>query len=149
MNLNKLIYENASMILGVDFGKKKTGTAFMDMNIKIPFYFRLIDESNARKVKRALMDIIEEKNIDTVVFGLPLSDKGEESEWCAEIRRFSEFLLKSIKVNIIFVDEYGTSKEADFILRGKKKNVKKKYNDLIAAALILENYLNINKNNKI
>ena len=84
------------MVLGVDFGRKKTGTAFMDMNIKIPFPLLLIEESNARKVKRALMDIIEEKNIDTVVFGLPLSDEGKESEWCSEIRRFSEFLLKSV-----------------------------------------------------
>ena len=137
------------MILGVDFGRKKTGTAFMDMDIKIPFPCRLIEESNARKVKRALMDIIEEKNIDTVVFGLPLSDEGKESEWCAEIRRFSEFLIKSVKVDIVFVDEYGTSKEADFILRGKKKKIKNKANDLIAATLILENYLNIlNMNNK-
>ncbi|MEI0447832.1 Holliday junction resolvase RuvX [Brachyspira intermedia] len=137
------------MVLGVDFGRKKTGTAFMDMDIKIPFPCRLIEESNARKVKRALMDIIEEKNIDTVVFGLPLSDEGKESEWCAEIRRFSEFLLKSVKVNIVFVDEYGTSKEADFILRGKKKKVKNKANDLIAATLILENYLNVlNMNNR-
>lgn len=131
------------MVLGVDFGRKKTGTAFMDMDIKIPFPCKLIEESNARKIKRALMDIIEEKKIDTVVFGFPLSDEGKESEWCAEIRRFSEFLLKSVKVNIVFVDEYGTSKEADFILRGKKKNVKNKANDLIAATLILENYLNV------
>ncbi|KLI14938.1 Holliday junction resolvase RuvX [Brachyspira hyodysenteriae] len=137
------------MVLGIDFGRKKTGTAFMDMDIKIPFPCRLIEESNARKVKRALMDIIEEKNIDTVVFGLPLSDEGKESEWCSEIRRFSEFLLKSVKVDIVFVDEYGTSKEADFILRGKKKKVKNKANDLIAATLILENYLNVlNMNNK-
>lgn len=137
------------MVLGVDFGRKKTGTAFMDMDIKIPFPCRLIEESNARKVKRALMDIIEEKNIDTIVFGLPLSDEGKESEWCAEIRRFSEFLLKSVKVDIVFVDEYGTSKEADFILRGKKKKVKSKANDLIAATLILENYLNVlNMNNR-
>ena len=137
------------MVLGVDFGRKKTGTAFMDMNIKIPFPLLLIEKSNARKVKRALMDIIEEKNIDTVVFGLPLSDEGKESEWCSEIRRFSEFLLKSVKVNVVFVDEYGTSKEADYILRGKKKSVKKKANDLIAATLILENYLNVlNMNNK-
>ena len=137
------------MVLGVDFGRKKTGTAFMDMDIKIPFPCRLIEESNARKVKRALMDIIEEKNIDTVVFGLPLSYEGKESEWCAEIRRFSEFLLKSVKVDIVFVDEYGTSKEADFILRGKKKKVKNKANDLIAATLILENYLNVlNMNNR-
>ena len=56
------------MVLGVDFGRKKTGTAFMDMNIKIPFPLLLIEESNARKVKRALMDIIEEKNIDTFHF---------------------------------------------------------------------------------
>lgn len=130
------------MILGVDFGKKRTGTAYMDMEIKIPFPCELIEESNARKVKRALMNIIEEKKIDTVVFGLPLSDDGKESEWCFEIRRFAEFLLKSVKVNIVFIDEYGTSKDAEYILRGKKKSVKKKNNDLVAATLILENYLN-------
>ena len=130
------------MILGVDFGKKRTGTAYMDMEIKIPFPCELIEESNARKVKRALMNIIEEKKIDTVVFGLPLSEDGKEKEWCFEIRRFAEFLLKSVKVNIVFIDEYGTSKDAEYILRGKKKSVKKKNNDLVAATLILENYLN-------
>ncbi len=130
------------MILGVDFGKKRTGTAYMDMEIKIPFPCELIEESNARKVKRILMNIIEEKKIDTVVFGLPLSDDGKENEWCFEIRRFAEFLLKSVKVNIVFIDEYGTSKEAEYILRGKKKSIKKKNNDLVAAVLILENYLN-------
>lgn len=130
------------MVLGVDFGKKRTGTAYMDMEIKIPFPCKLIEESNARKVKRALMNIIEEKKIDTVVFGLPLSDDGKENEWCFEIRRFADFLLKSVKVKIVFIDEYGTSKDAEYILRGKKKSVKKKSNDLIAATLILENYLN-------
>lgn len=130
------------MILGVDFGKKRTGTAYMDMEIKIPFPCELIEESNARKIRRALTNIIEEKKIDTVVFGLPLSDDGKESEWCFEIRRFAEFLLKSVKVNIVFVDEYGTSKEAEIILRGKKIKNKKKNNDLVASVLILENYLN-------
>ena len=130
------------MILGVDFGKKRTGTAYMDMEIKIPFPCKLIEESNARKVKMALINIIEEKKIDTVIFGLPLSDDGKENEWCFEIRRFADFLLKSVKVEIIFIDEYGTSKDAEYILRGKKKSVKKKSNDLIAATLILENYLN-------
>ncbi|WP_307970690.1 Holliday junction resolvase RuvX [uncultured Brachyspira sp.] len=130
------------MVLGVDFGKKRTGTAYMDMEIKIPFPCKLIEESNARKVKMALINIIEEKKIDTVIFGLPLSDNGKENEWCFEIRRFADFLLKSVKVEIIFIDEYGTSKDAEYILRGKKKSVKKKSNDLIAATLILENYLN-------
>lgn len=130
------------MVLGVDFGKKRTGTAYMDMEIKIPFPCELIEESNARKVKMALINIIEEKKIDTVIFGLPLSDDGKENEWCFEIRRFADFLLKSVKVEIIFIDEYGTSKDAEYILRGKKKSVKKKSNDLIAATLILENYLN-------
>lgn len=130
------------MVLGVDFGKKRTGTAYMDMGIKIPFPCKLIEESNARKVKMALINIIEEKKIDTVIFGLPLSDDGKENEWCFEIRRFADFLLKSVKVEIVFIDEYGTSKDAEYILRGKKKSVKKKSNDLIAATLILENYLN-------
>ena len=130
------------MVLGVDFGKKRTGTAYMDMEIKIPFPCKLIEESNARKVNMALINIIEEKKIDTVIFGLPLSDDGKENEWCFEIRRFADFLLKSVKVEIVFIDEYGTSKDAEYILRGKKKSVKKKSNDLIAATLILENYLN-------
>lgn len=130
------------MVLGVDFGKKRTGTAYMDMEIKIPFPCKLIEESNARKVKMALINIIEEKKIDTVIFGLPLSDDGKENEWCFEIRRFADFLLKSVKVEIVFIDEYGTSKDAEYILRGKKKSVKKKSNDLIEATLILENYLN-------
>lgn len=129
------------MVLGVDFGKRRTGTAILDMDIKIPFPYKLIEESNPRKIKRALTSIIEEKKINIIVFGLPLSNEGKESEWCGEIRRFSDFLLKSVNVDIVFINEYGTSKDADIILRGKRKSVKKKSNDLVAAVLILENYL--------
>lgn len=57
------------MILGVDFGKKRTGTAYMDMEIKIPFPCKLIEESNARKVKRALINIIEEKKLTLLFLG--------------------------------------------------------------------------------
>lgn len=129
------------MILSVDFGKKRTGTAILDESVKIAFPHKLIEESNARKVKRALMDIIEERNITTVVFGLPLSDSGAESDWCAEIRRFADWLLTSVKVEIVFIDEYGSSKEAESILVGKKRKTKKQSVDLIAAVLILEDYV--------
>ena len=140
------------MILSVDFGRKRTGTAILDNQVRIPFPHKLIEETNARKIKRALMDIIELENIDTVIFGLPLSDKGLESEWCSEIRKFAEWLGKSVKSEIIFVDEYGTSKEADAILRGKSRKTKKKSSDLIAATLILETYIRLQErenNNKI
>lgn len=137
------------MILGIDFGRKRTGTAVLDMDIKIPFPCKLIEESNPKKVKRELTSIIEEKKIDLVVFGLPLSSEGKESDWCAEIRRFADFLLKSVKIDIVFVNEYGTSKEADFILRGRKKSAKKKNNDLVAAVLILENYISLKEKNSI
>ncbi len=131
------------MILSIDFGKKRTGTAILDESIGIAFPHILIDESNARKVKRKLMDIIEEKNISTVIFGLPLSSEGKESSWCEEIRRFAHWLKKSVpKIEIIFVNEFGTSKEADEILRGKKKSVKKSNHDLVAAVLIIETFLN-------
>jgi len=140
------------MILSVDFGRKRTGTAILDDRITIAFPHKLIEETNARKIKRALMDIIEAENIDTVVFGLPLSDKGLENEWCGEIRKFAEWLKKSVKSEIVFVDEYGTSKDADIILRGKSRKTKKKSSDLIAATLILETYINLSErenNNKI
>lgn len=39
------------MVLGVDFGKKRTGTAYMDMEIKIPFPCKLIEESKRAKSK--------------------------------------------------------------------------------------------------
>lgn len=129
------------MVLSVDFGRKRTGTAILEPSIQMVFPHKLIEESNARKVKRAIMDIIEDKKITTVVFGLPLSDSGQESDWCAEIRRFADWLLKSVKVEIVFVDEYGSSKEAEEILVGKKKKTKKQSVDLIAAVIILETYI--------
>ncbi len=134
------------MVLSVDFGRKRTGTAILEPSIQMAFPHKLIEESNARKVKRALMDIIEDRKITTVVFGLPLSDSGAESDWCAEIRRFADWLLTSVKVDIVFIDEYGSSKEAEGILVGKKKKTKKQSVDLIAAVIILETYIKqINK----
>lgn len=129
------------IILGIDFGRSKTGTAYVNTDINIPFPLKLIEETNARKVKRAILDIIEEKKIELIIFGLPLSSEGLESEWCKEIQRFTQFLLTSIDIEVKFVNEFATSKEADEILKGKSKRVKKNSHDLISAVLILETFL--------
>lgn len=133
------------MILGVDFGREKTGTALLHPQTKLPYPYKLIRESNARKIKREILSIVEKEKIEIIVFGLPLSDEGKESKWCEEIRRFAQWVQKSVRIEILFVNEYGTSKEAEGILRGKKIKSKKKNEDNIAAVLILENYISLFK----
>lgn len=134
------------LIAAFDIGDKRIGVAFSD-----PFgeyatpsdtYFRT---GNFKEDVKAVASIAEQRGADRIVCGLPLNADGTESGQTQKTRRFIEALKLETALPVEAEDERYTTREArqDLNLIGVsvKKDKRKKAVDSIAAAYILESYL--------
>lgn len=134
-------------ILGIDFGTKKIGLAFADVDIKIAMPGDIIYFSSKKELMEKLKKIIQEKEVIKIVIGLPLSLDFKETEISQRAREFGKELGDETSLPIYFQNEIFSSKQAestDFEARRKNKSRKPiviRDVDNHAAALILESYL--------
>ena len=141
------------LIAAFDIGDKRIGVAFSD-----PFgeyatpsdtYFRT---GNFKEDVKAVIAIAEGRGAGRIVCGLPLNADGTESEQTQKTLRFIEAMKKETSLPVEAEDERYTTKEArndlNFLGVSTKKDKRKKAVDSIAAAYILEAYLNKAKRRK-
>ena len=96
-----------------------------------------------------IMNIIKEYNITKIILGLPKNMNNTLGERAEITLKYKELLEKNTNIPIVMFDERLTSVisnniliEADMSRKKRKKKV-----DSIAAQIILQDYLNKEKNN--
>ncbi len=137
-----------SIILGIDYGKKRTGIAVTDPLETIASSFRTV-ETNL--LIDFLREFIRKNDTDSIVIGLPRQKDYSFSDIENEIQIFISKLKKILpKIKIFRQDERYTSKIAKKIISEatSKKSLreKKELVDSVSATIILQSYLE--KNNK-
>jgi len=123
--------KNLKKYLGVDWGEKRIGLATGDSETRLALPFKVVNNLNE------LLKVIEDDEIDYLVLGYPRKmngDKANNPKWQAFVAQ----LEKQVDLPIVFLDERLSSLAADALA---KKNKAKAGRDEIAAALILQNYL--------
>ena len=133
-------------LIGLDYGSKTVGVAASDeMQIlasPVETIFRK-EEGKLRKTYARIEEICREQGASGVVVGLPVNMDGEESERSALARDFAEAVARRTGLSVVLWDERLTTVEAEEILREKgvpRRDFKKEI-DAIAAAIILQDYL--------
>jgi len=121
----------------MDFGEKRIGLAFGDSRTCIACPLTTI--ANDKDFFSKLTNIIEEKQITTIVMGLPRNLNGKETEQTKRARDFADQLFKIIKIKVIWQDEAGTTKQ---VIEEHKGDIIKGDIDKEVAAIILQDYLN-------
>ena len=137
--------------MGLDYGDKTVGVAVSDeMGITAQPYITITRErrNKLRQTCKQIEDIIREKNIEVIVVGKPLNMNGTEGERIEETREFIEMVRRRTGLTVEELDERLTTVEADRILdaSGVAKENRKEYIDKMAAAIILQTYLDVNRN---
>lgn len=135
----------------LDIGDKRIGVAVSD-----PFnsYSLPVETYHRKNLKTDLMKIegyVKEKQATALVCGLPVNFDGTDSVQTVKARFFIERLKEKLNVEIFTVDERCTTCEAEerLIEQGKSREERKKFVDSLAAASILQGFLNDkNKNAK-
>ncbi|MDG2397582.1 MAG: Holliday junction resolvase RuvX [Flavobacteriaceae bacterium] len=133
-----------SIILGIDYGVKRTGLAVTDPLKIIASSLRTIE---TKFVLDYLFDFYSKNEIDMVVIGLPRQKDNTDSLVEKKIKKFIYNLKKRIPdINIDRYDERYTSKIAmkTIIESGvrKKKRKDKGLIDSISATILLQSYIN-------
>ncbi|MGN0435308.1 MAG: Holliday junction resolvase RuvX [Wujia sp.] len=140
-------------IIGLDFGTKTVGVAISDENGIIAQPLLTIERKHATKLRQTyaqIEEIIKENQVDRIVLGLPKNMNNTEGERAEATREFKEALERRTGLPVILVDERLTTVEADRILSatGVACSARKEHIDKMAAAIILQNYLDREKNRK-
>lgn len=140
--------ESNTVILGLDVGTKRIGVAVSDA-LQIGAYpLETVEGSIEQKLTRITF-IIEERKIHRAAVGMPYDFHGDKTESAELVERFCTklcaFVAKKLsrQLEIVFVDERLTSKQAEQVLSGSKLRdaERSRAADKIAAAIILETFL--------
>ena len=135
--------------LGLDVGDKTVGIAVSDPLGITAQGVMTLDRIGIRKDTTKIVEMVVEKDCDTVVVGLPLSLNGGDSEQTRKVRDFFTMLSNKLvsmghkDVNVVWQDERLTTVQAEKILieGDVRRKDRKKVIDKQAAVLILQTYL--------
>ncbi len=129
--------------LGLDIGTERVGTAISDPLKKIAFPYRVIISRNREELLEILKDIILKENITRVIIGDPVNIQGKRSSLTEELYEIIDFLKDNLDVSAELFDERYSTATAHEDLKVMNINNKKrrKVIDKIAAAIILQNYM--------
>ena len=134
--------------IAFDIGDKRIGVAVSD-----PFNtYALPSQTYWRKGFaqdiQALAKIAAEKGATTIVCGLPVNFDGSAALQTQKTQKFIDALKEAVTVPVVCEDERFTTMMAHetLISEGMRREKRKNYVDALAAANILDGYLNkINK----
>lgn len=134
----------------LDIGDKRIGIAVSD-----PFntYSLPVETYNRKNLKTDLEKIasyVKEKSATALVCGLPVNFDGTPSVQTTRAQFFIDKLKEKLSVEIFTIDERCTTCEAEEVLisQGKSREERKQFVDSLAAASILQSFLN-EKNKKV
>lgn len=134
--------------ISLDIGDVRIGVARSDIMGLVATPLEVIDRRKVKSVKR-IVEILNENNTKSLVVGIPKSLDGTEKRQAEKVREYIEKLKKNIEELEVFeIDERLTTVSADRMLTdgGKKGAIeKRKVVDKIAAAIILQTFLDSKK----
>ena len=129
-------------VLGIDYGDSRIGLAMSDPLKIIASPFKTIRNEGNENCLQVFQSLIKEKDVDTIVVGLPMGLKGQETAQTKKVREFVS-LLYALNLPIRLEDERlsSVSAEKSMIQQNIKTGHNKGLIDQRAAAIILQQFL--------
>ena len=133
-------------VLGIDFGERRVGLALSDPTATIAQPLpTIVRRAGKRPPVAAIIEIIQQNDVDRAVIGLPLNLSGDETEWTTQVREFAAKLSERAGIPVDFLDERLTSVQAERAVRSiglkRSQRVQKERIDAAAAVLLLQTFL--------
>lgn len=129
--------------MALDLGERRIGVAVSDPLRMIAKSHSVIKRKSRREDFARYANVIADQEITLLVVGLPVPLSGVEGEKAAWVRHYTADLQTHITIPTVFWNEALTTKQAEASLRARGKRGKKAQEriDAVAAAFILQSYL--------
>ena len=140
-------------IMGLDFGSRTVGVAISDSLLLTAQGVEIIRRKEENKLRQTLArieELIVENEVEEIVLGLPKNMNDTEGVRVELTKEFKDKLERRTGLPVDFWDERLTTVAADkaMMVAGIRRENRKDYVDMIAAALILQGYLDRRNNEK-
>jgi putative Holliday junction resolvase len=119
-------------ILAVDPGDVRLGLAISDPSATIARPLEVILHTSRQEDAKKILSYAEDYEVDSILIGIPYSEEGHQAR---KALRLVEALRKQSQIPIFTWDESGST------LRAQSQSNKKTPIDALAAAVILQEYL--------
>lgn len=132
-------------IIGLDYGTVRIGVAVSDQAAIIAQTKDNIPAEPRKKCIEKIKELCIETGAEQIVIGLPKHMNGDEGESAKAARKFGEAIAEATNLPVDFLDERLTTVSANNLLTefNMKAPAKKEKVDSVAAAIILQNYLDM------
>lgn len=129
--------------MAVDYGDVRIGLAVSDLTGTLCGEAWTMREKDPARAAERIAAEAAEREVGTLVLGLPKNMDGTEGPRAEKSRAFAALLEEASGLPVVLWDERRSSVEAHAILHavGKKEKKHRQTVDAVAASLILEGYL--------
>lgn len=135
-------------VLGLDVGDVRIGIAVSDPTALVASAYKTLVRTSKWKDVEEVRSIIEDLKVDRVVVGLPKNMNNTLGPQGKKVQKFVNALKHNYPLDLVYIDERLTTVSAERILIEadvSRKN-RKKVVDQVAATYILQQYLDMQKN---
>jgi len=134
-------------IMGLDVGDKTIGVAVSDELFLTAQALKTIKRKSKKKDLYVLRGIIEEKNVEKIVVGLPYNMNGTLGPQSEKVKDFVSWMESKVDIECVYEDERLTTAMARryLIEADMSREKRKEVIDTVAAVHILQSYLDRTK----
>lgn len=102
-----------------------------------------MDANSVINLEEPFLEVIKEKEVDKIIFGLPYTLAGEIGPQGKKVKEIATDIANKLEIDYEFVDERNSSNEAKLYMRELGFNEKKMRGkiDMVAAQIFLQSYL--------
>jgi len=131
-------------LLGIDLGSKRIGIAISDAEGWTAHALTVVARHGGLRDLEDIARLVVEHEVDEVVLGLPLNMDDSEGPAAERTRKFGQRLQAHLGLPLHYCDERLSTFAAEELLKEAcvKPRKRKQVVDQLAAALILESYIN-------
>lgn len=127
--------------LSLDPGDRRIGVAISDASGMIARPLEVFTRTSRECDQRHIRELIAQHKVESLVVGLPLNMDGSEGHQAAWVRDYTTALQATLEIPVLYWDERLTTREAEDIARSGGRSVAKDWIDAMAAAVILQSFL--------
>lgn len=135
---------NIQQVLGFDFGEHRIGVASGQSITRSAAPVTTLKRINNKPDWASIEKLIQQWKPDALIVGLPYYLDGSESDMTRRAEKFSRQLEGRFHLPVYTHNEALSSFEAEQYLRDKKMQHNKEEIDKIAAAIIVQSWLELN-----
>lgn len=135
-------------VMGLDIGEKRIGVALSDPLGIMAGALTVIERTTDDAALKQIINLVRENEVELIVVGMPRSLDGSLGKQAQAVQSFIDLLKQYTQLPVVAWDERLSTVAAERTMLdvGMKRDKRKKRRDSLAAAFILQGYLDRQKN---